>query len=84
MSLLWDTFGAVGLVLLVSAFSANALGRMARDGVAYTGMNLGGSAILGVYSWYLNAPIFVVLEVVWASVALAGLVRALQGRVDLA
>ncbi|MHB8604886.1 MAG: CBU_0592 family membrane protein [Thermoplasmatota archaeon] len=70
-----DAFGVVGLVLLLGAFVANALGRLSSASRAYQFGNFAGSGILAVYSYAIRAWVFFPLEVVWAAVALVTLFR---------
>lgn len=70
-----DAFGTVGLLLLLGAFAANALGRLAASSRVYQGMNALGGAVLAVYAFATRAWVFLPLEVVWAAVATFTLVR---------
>jgi acyl-CoA synthetase (AMP-forming)/AMP-acid ligase II len=71
---LWATLvGAIGFVLLLGAFGSNLVGRLSRDGVAYSALNAAGAALLAVYALVKDAPIFVALEGVWSLAALGGL-----------
>ena len=70
-----DWLGSVGVALLLIAFVLNLLGRVERDAPAYHVMNLLGAGLAATASWWIGFMPFVVLEVVWAGVALAALVR---------
>ncbi len=70
-----DWLGSAGVALLLIAFVLNLLGRVERDAPAYHVMNLIGAGLAATASWWIGFMPFVVLEVVWASVALAALVR---------
>ena len=75
-----DVVGALGMLLLLGAFLANALGRLAANSVPYQALNAVGAGLLAGYSVYLGVWIFVVLETVWALAAVAHLARALGRR----
>lgn len=67
--------GFVGVALLLLAFLLNLLKILRSDGSLYLGLNVAGAG-LACYSSYLIAFMpFVLLEGVWAAVALVGLVR---------
>jgi len=68
------------MILLLSAFLANAAGRLAASGVLYHALNALGAGLLVWYSVYLGVWVFAVLESVWTAAALVNLVRALRGR----
>jgi hypothetical protein len=85
VSLAWgpgDLLGTLGIVLLLSAFLANTMGRLAATGAPYHLLNGLGAALLAWYSVRLGVWIFAVLEGVWALAALWNLVRALRRRAD--
>jgi len=70
-----DAFGTVGLLLLLGAFAANALGKLAATSRAYQAMNALGGGILALYAFATRAWVFLPLEAVWAVVATYTLVR---------
>lgn len=75
-----DAVGALGMLLLLGAFLANALGRLAANSVAYHLLNGFGAGILAWYSVQLGVWVFAVLESVWALAALCNLARTLARR----
>ena len=75
-----DAVGTLGMLLLLGAFLANAMGRLAASGVAYHLLNGVGACILAWYSVQLGVWVFAVLESVWALAALWSLARALARR----
>jgi hypothetical protein len=72
--------GSAGVALLLLAFVLNLFGRLRANGPAYMGLNFVGAALACYASWLLDFMPFVVLEGVWALVALAGVPRALRER----
>ncbi|HEY7060943.1 MAG TPA: hypothetical protein VII06_05640 [Chloroflexota bacterium] len=85
MSLAWspgDLLGTLGMLLLLGAFLANAMGRLTATGALYHLLNGLGAALLAWYSVQLGVWVFAVLESVWALAALWNLVRALRRRAD--
>lgn len=73
-----DTLGLLGFALLLTAFGMNAAGKLDRGGTTYDAMNVVGAGILSWYATTRDTPIFVLLELCWALIALASLVRKLS------
>ena len=71
-----DILGTVGMLMLLGAFLANALGRLRPDGVPYQALNAAGAGVLAWYSVYREVWIFAILEAVWCVAAVVALVRA--------
>jgi hypothetical protein len=69
--------GFVGVALLLAAFLANLLRLLRAESPAYMGLNFAGAALACYSSWLIAFMPFVVLEGVWALVALGGLARTL-------
>ena len=74
-----DIVGTLGMLMLLGAFLANALGRLRASGVPYQTLNAAGAGILAWYSVDRGVWIFAVLEAVWCLAALVSLARALTG-----
>jgi len=70
--------GFVGVALLLAAFLANLFRFLPADGHAYMGLNFVGAALACYSSYLISFMPFVLLEGVWALVALAGIVRAVM------
>jgi hypothetical protein len=76
---IWATLiGAVGFVMLLSAFGLNLVGRMGRDTATYSALNAAGAALLAGYALIKDAPIFVGLEGIWSLAAAVGLTAILR------
>ena len=69
--------GSTGVALLLVAFFLNLMKVMRSDGWLYLTMNLVGASLSCYSSYLIRFMPFVVLEGVWAVVALAAIVRAL-------
>jgi len=69
--------GFAGVALLLVAFLLNLMKLLRSDGHLYMGLNLVGAGLACYSSYLINFMPFVVLEGVWAVVALVGMVRAL-------
>ena len=67
--------GFVGVALLLAAFLANVLRLLRAESPTYMGLNFVGAALACYSSWLIPFMPFVVLEGVWAAVALGGLAR---------
>ena len=73
-----DVLGTLGMLMLLGAFLANAVGRLRASGVPYQALNALGAGILAWYSVEREVWIFAVLEGVWCVAALAHLVRGVR------
>ncbi len=67
--------GSIGVALLLAAFLANLLGRLPSDSRLYSWLNFVGAGLACYSSYLIDFMPFVVLEGVWALVALAALAR---------
>ncbi|MBI3292043.1 MAG: hypothetical protein HYZ73_04450 [Elusimicrobia bacterium] len=62
--------GTTGLLMLLAAFSLNAVGRMNRASPVYDGLNALGASALVWYGLVNDTPVFVAMEAIWALIAL--------------
>jgi hypothetical protein len=69
--------GFVGVALLLLAFLLNLFKLMRADGYLYVGLNLVGASLACYSSYLISFMPFVVLEGVWALVALGAITRRL-------
>lgn len=69
MEFLINASGVIGLVLLLSAFFLEEVGKTGKHHVYYNILNAIGSLLLVMYAWYFKAWIFVVLNTVWIGIA---------------
>jgi len=77
---LTDWLGTLGVSLLLIAFALNLLGRLDQRSRIYQGLNLLGAGVLTVVSIRLAFLPFVVLEGIWALVALLALLGIIRMR----
>ncbi len=72
--------GSVGVGLLLLAFLLNMVHKLKTTGKTYSLMNFLGAAMSCYASYLIHFFPFVVLEAIWALVALAGLWKAASGK----
>jgi hypothetical protein len=70
-----EAFGWIGTVSLLAAFLANTQGWVASDAPVYLGANLVGAVGVGLHAWTRRSWPAVVVEALWSTVALLGLLR---------
>ena len=70
----------VGALLILAGFILTQGNLLAADSFLYLALNLAGASILAVLAFQAERWGFVLLEGVWAAVALAGLILRLSGR----
>lgn len=75
-----EAIGFFGVSLLLAAFFLNLWKLMKPEGHPYILLNLCGASMSGFASYLVKFMPFVLLEGVWALVALAGLLRLLLGK----
>ncbi|MBU8932868.1 MAG: hypothetical protein KOO62_02565 [candidate division Zixibacteria bacterium] len=66
--------GSLGVGLLLIAFVLNLLQWVKETSPVYLAMNVLGAGLAGVYAWQTGSIPFVILELIWAGVALVKLV----------
>ncbi len=71
----WLIVELTGAALILLAYWANAGGRWSRDSAAYLWLNLLGSVLLGLIAFLAHRWGFVMLEIVWFGISLAGLLH---------
>jgi hypothetical protein len=72
--------GFIGVALLLLAFLLNLVKLMSAEGAPYLALNVVGGAMALTSSWLIDFIPFVILEVVWTTAALIGLIRVLRRR----
>ncbi|MFA4982672.1 MAG: hypothetical protein WC588_00500 [Candidatus Micrarchaeia archaeon] len=75
---LW--IGAFGVFILLAAFFLNTFGRLRPNSIAYAAANLIGAMLNCWASYQINYLPFVILEAVWALVALVALARIFSSK----
>ncbi len=75
-----DWLSLVGAGGILAAYALLQAGRMGRDDASYNALNAVASGLLTQVAWVERQPGFVVLELAWALLSLAGLWRAVRRR----
>ncbi len=74
-----DIIASIGVTILLVAFFLNITGKLSAKGRPYTLMNFIGAAVCGFSSYMIKFYPFVILESIWALVALVTLFKAQRG-----
>jgi hypothetical protein len=77
-----DIIATIGVIILLIAFFLNLRGKLSANSKAYTFMNFIGAAMCGFSSFLIKFYPFVVLESIWATVALVSLLKVSRGTPD--
>jgi hypothetical protein len=72
-----DLVGAIGALIICAAYFMVSRGTVDPEGAAYHLVNLGGALMLLVSLWFRPNPGAIMIEAIWALIALAGLLRLL-------
>jgi O-antigen ligase len=80
MDFLLEGFGVLGLLLLLAAFILNAKKHTKRRTLMYNGLNFLGSMVMGIYAIAKDSTAFILLEFIWAIIALYFLFSILHER----
>ncbi len=75
-----DALGVLGSLFLVVAYHGISIGRFQADQVGYQAMNLAGSALLLISLYFRPNPGAILIEVLWAAIALLALTRIFRRR----
>lgn len=70
--------GVTGALIILISFILNQFHKLDNDSVAYDLANLIGGTLLAFYAYLLSSIPFLVLNIVWAAVALRDLVMDLK------
>ncbi len=73
-----DWIGSTGVAILLLAFILNTYAAWTVNTLRYQGLNFLGAAIAGYASWRISFMPFVVLECIWAGIALATMLVLLK------
>lgn len=71
-----DISSGIGVFLILTAFSLNTFGILGREDRGYFVLNLIGGILASIGAWLIGSIPFLVLEVTWTVVALAGLAKS--------
>ncbi len=70
-----NSINSLGVSLILLAFLLLTIGKVKAEDKSYNLLNLGGALLAGYGSYLINAIPFVILEGVWAVVAIYALVK---------
>jgi hypothetical protein len=76
-----DLFGTSGVALLLAAFFLNLFGIIPKENKSYILLNFAGAALACYASFLIDFMPFVILEGIWALVALVALIRPLMKKI---
>lgn len=74
-----DIIASVGVIILLIAFLLNLFKKMDADSKVYALMNFAGAGLCGYSSYLISFYPFVILEGIWAFVALLSLLKVPRG-----
>ena len=74
-----DIIASIGVIILLIAFLLNLYKRLSANSKAYTSMNFIGAGLCCYASWMVRFYPFIILEGVWAFVALVSLFKVSRG-----
>jgi len=75
VTIIIDSIGWIGSVMVVLAYALNIAKKMASDSLTYYLLNILGSACLIVNTYYHHAIPSAVVNVIWVLIALAALLK---------
>lgn len=78
-----DIIATIGISILLVAFILNSRGMLAANKTWYNLLNVIGAALCGISAYMISFYPFVVLETVWAIVALISLYRSVSRETPL-
>lgn len=73
-----DLTSGSGVLLILTAFSLNTFGILSREDRSYFVLNLAGGILASIGAWLIGSIPFLVLEVTWTAVAIAGLAKSFK------
>ncbi len=73
-----DIIGSIGVVILLIAFFLNLFGYLEKDNSWYSLLNVIGAALAGIASYLIPYWPFFVLEIIWTTVSIFGLFKAVK------
>ena len=74
-----DIIASIGVIILLIAFMLNLTKKMKADSKAYASLNFIGAGLCCYASWMVKFYPFILLEGVWALVALVSLFKVPRG-----
>lgn len=77
-----DLTSGIGVFLILTAFALNTFGILSREDRSYCILNLAGGVLASIGAWLIDSIPFLVLEVTWTIVAIAGLAKTFNSTVQ--
>lgn len=74
----FEIIGITGLLVLLASFALNHWKKITVNGFRYNAGNFLGAAMLGTYAYSIQSIPFILLEIVWGSIAFYFLVKRLN------
>jgi hypothetical protein len=74
-----DIIASIGVIILLIGFMLNLFKKLSADSKAYALMNFVGAGLCGYSSYLISFWPFVILESIWAFVALVSLFKVPRG-----
>jgi cytochrome bd-type quinol oxidase subunit 2 len=74
-----DLLASIGVIILLIAFLLNLYKKLSSESKIYSLLNFIGAGICGYSSYLISFYPFIVLESIWAAVALGSLLRVPRG-----
>jgi len=74
-----DIVASIGVIVLLIAFMLNLYKKLSADSKLYSLLNFVGAGLCGYASWMVRFYPFIILESVWAFVALISLLKVPRG-----
>ncbi len=75
-----DAIGVIGSLIICAAYWMVSRRRLDPEALSYNAMNLAGSALLLVSLWFRPNQGAIVIEVLWAAIAITALIRLGRSR----
>ena len=72
-----ETIGWLGAIILLSAYALNSFKIIEGDSLIYQSMNLMGSILIMIYTYYKKAYPNTLLNLIWGIISLAAIIKFL-------
>ncbi|HYG19567.1 MAG TPA: hypothetical protein VD816_11595 [Ohtaekwangia sp.] len=75
MDIFIEALGWIGSIAVVTAYGLNSYQKIKSDSISFYLMNIGGGALLIVYSYFKTAYANIFINIVWVVIAVTALIR---------
>ncbi len=72
--------GIIGALIILIAFTLNEIHKLDSDSIVYDSLNFIGGTLLAIYAYLLFSIPFLILNIIWALVALRDIFLGLKKR----